>query len=100
MAHRRLEATTTSEAPASRCCQESLPGRSISKAWCACLMVETFKPRATSTGITLVINVVLPEPLQPARPMTRIDIFEARPGLKFWLKRSRCGYDKDRPCFL
>jgi hypothetical protein len=23
----------------------------------------------------LVISVVLPEPLQPARPMTRIDIF-------------------------
>jgi hypothetical protein len=34
--------------------------------------VASLRPRLTSTGITLVTSVVLPEPLQPARPMTRI----------------------------
>src|SRR5262249_41112994 len=35
-------------------------------------MVETFKPFATMRGITLARSVVLPEPLQPARPMMRM----------------------------
>src|SRR5690606_27925797 len=72
-AQRRRDATSTSRAPACRCRKESLPGLSTSKAWCACLMVETLSPRATRTGMRRVRRVVLPEPLQPARPMTRIE---------------------------
>src|SRR5258708_15763677 len=64
MAQRRLETIATSLAPACRCSQESLPGWSVSKSWCACLTVATFRPRLINTGITLVTSVVLPEPLQ------------------------------------
>jgi len=35
-------------------------------------MVDTVSPRATIRGITLVSSVVLPEPLQPAKPMMRM----------------------------
>src|SRR5215467_7550031 len=35
-------------------------------------MVETSRPRATSRGTSLVTSVVLPAPLQPARPITRV----------------------------
>src|SRR5580704_16409769 len=72
MAQRRLDTIATSLAPACRCSQESLPGWSVSNSWCACLTVATFRPRLTSTGITLVTSVVLPEPLQPARPIMRM----------------------------
>src|SRR5215472_14664741 len=51
---------------------ESLPGWSTSKAWWACLSVDTLSPRATIRGMTLARSVVLPEPLQPARPMMRM----------------------------
>ena len=49
-AQRRAEPTSTCRAPASRCSQESLPGRSTSKAWCACFTVETLTPRAVEEG--------------------------------------------------
>ena len=83
-AQRRLETITTSVAPASRCSHESLPGRSISNAWCACLTVATLMPRRLSSGTTRVISVVLPAPLQPARPITRMDLSRANRGFKFW----------------
>src|SRR5262245_29579720 len=51
---------------------ESLPGWSTSKAWWACLSVDTLSPRATMRGMTLARSVVLPEPLQPASPMMRM----------------------------
>src|ERR1700677_3910803 len=93
----RPDATTTSLAPASRCSHESLPGRSMSNSWCACLIVATLRPRPTRTGMTLVISVVLPEPLQPARPMMRIGMgFDLRIGLAIRLGRDRRPYDKDR----
>src|SRR6266566_3527885 len=44
----------------------------MSKAWWACLTVDTVTPRETSSGISKVIRVVLPLPLQPARPKIRI----------------------------
>src|SRR6516164_4764817 len=72
MAQRRNEPTTTSVAPAMRWVWESLPGRSMSNEWWACLTVDTVSPRATMRGITLANSVVLPEPLQPARPIMRM----------------------------
>jgi hypothetical protein len=51
----------------------------MSKEWWACFIVDTVMPRETSSGISAVINVVLPLPLQPARPKIRI---VAHP---FWL---------------
>src|SRR5689334_20676582 len=44
----------------------------MSKAWCACLTVETVSPRETSSGSNAASNVVLPLPLQPASPNIRI----------------------------
>src|SRR5690349_13742875 len=44
----------------------------MSKEWCACFIVDTVIPRETNSGISAVINVVFPLPLQPARPKTRI----------------------------
>src|SRR5215470_11225313 len=35
-------------------------------------MVETLKPRRTSSGTSRTTRVVLPAPLQPASPITRI----------------------------
>ena len=71
-AQRRSEATMTSHAPAWRCRHESLPGRSTWKAWWACLTVDTVIPHDSNSGMSAVINVVLPLPLQPARPKIRI----------------------------
>ena len=39
------------------------------------LEVDTRQPRAIRRGSALVTSVVLPEPLQPARPMMRMDAF-------------------------
>src|SRR5437588_4888192 len=44
----------------------------MSKEWWACFIVDTVIPRKTSSGIRAVIKVVLPLPLQPARPKIRI----------------------------
>ena len=51
---------------------ESLPGWSRSKLWWACLIVETLKPLRLSSGMSLTISVVLPAPLHPAKPITRM----------------------------
>src|SRR6516165_6257874 len=62
-------------------------------------MVATFRPRPTRTPITLVIRVVLPEPLLPASPITRIDMTQAiSPSSSFGLTRTaplmiRTGHD-------
>src|SRR6516162_9355543 len=71
-AQRFAELTRTSLAPTMRWVWESLPGWSTSKAWWACLSVDTLSPRTTRRGMTLARSVVLPEPLQPARPMMRM----------------------------
>jgi len=42
------------------------------------LIVDTLIPRAINRGISLVMSVVLPEPLHPASPIMRIifvDVF-------------------------
>ena len=44
----------------------------MSKEWWACFIVDTAIPRETNSGISAVINVVLPLPLQPASPKIRI----------------------------
>jgi hypothetical protein len=77
-AQRRAEATMTSLAPASRWRHESLPGRSISNSWWACLIVDTVRPRAARSGMSAVNSVVLPLPLQPARPKMRIPRYPSR----------------------
>ena len=79
-AHRFADPTSTSVAPAIRWLCESFPGRSMSKLWCACLTVDTFSPRATMRGMTLARRVVLPEPLQPARPMMRMRHYSRVPA--------------------
>src|SRR6476659_1487553 len=71
-AHRLAEPTRTSVAPAMRWVCESFPGWSMSNAWWACFTVDTVSPRATKRGMTWARSVVLPEPLQPARPMMRM----------------------------
>ena len=38
------------------------------------LEVDTRRPRAIRRGSTLVTSVVLPEPLQPASPMMRMEL--------------------------
>jgi hypothetical protein len=53
----------------------------MSKEWWACFIVDTVMPRETSSGISAVISVVLPLPLQPARPKIRI---VARPMGSNW----------------
>ena len=70
-AQRVAEETTDSTAPAARWRWLSLPGRSTSKPSWACLIVETVKPRAVSTGKRRVTSVVFPLPFQPAIPMIR-----------------------------
>ena len=40
--------------------------------WWACLIVETLKPRRLSSGMSFTISVVLPAPLHPAKPITRM----------------------------
>src|SRR5689334_25236070 len=57
----------------------------MSKAWCACFMVESVTPRATKAGISRTISVVLPLPLQPASPK----IFMALSGLQDRPRRFR-----------
>src|SRR5690606_18397036 len=72
LASRRLEATTTSKAPAWRCRQESLPSWSMSNAWCACLTTETRRPASRSRAMSCSTSVVLPEPEYPQNPTTFI----------------------------
>ena len=48
--------------------QESFPGVSTSKLWCACLMSETRRPCFTKRGMSFSTSVVLPLPDQPAKP--------------------------------
>src|ERR1700730_9136346 len=71
-AKRLAEPTNTSVAPARRWVCESLPGWSMSKPSCACLTVETVRPRATKRAVPLASSVVLPEPCQPASPIMRM----------------------------
>src|SRR5262245_29755746 len=82
MAQRLADEITTSVAPEARWKNESLPGWSRSKPWWACLSVDTLIPRAIRRGISLVINVVLPEPLQPARPIMRMAPYSKTPGVE------------------
>src|SRR5262249_50392056 len=82
IAHRLADEMITSVAPAARWKNESLPGWSRSKPWWACLSVDTLMPRAMRHGISLVTRVVLPEPLQPARPIMRMAPYSKTPGLE------------------
>ena len=65
LARRRREAITTSNAPAWRWRQVSLPGWSMSNRGGACLTTETRCPAATRPAITPSTSVVLPDPDQP-----------------------------------
>src|SRR5436190_13491877 len=71
---RRDEVTSTSLAPAWRWRYESLPGWSTSNVWCACLISDTRRPRRDKIGISFSINVVLPLPDQPAKPIVFIGL--------------------------
>src|SRR5258708_24240513 len=44
----------------------------MSNSWCAVLTVDTEPPRRTSSGISVARRVVLPIPVEPASPKTRI----------------------------
>lgn len=81
IAQRRPEETRTSLASALRCSQKSLLGLPGSKSWWACLSIATCKPRATSAGITRTSKVVLSDPLQPARPITRMPEMASQPPI-------------------
>src|SRR6202012_5986167 len=71
-AQRRAEPTSTSVAPACLWTQESFPGTSMSKSWCACLTTETRSPLPSRHGMTFDSKVVLPAPLHPESPITLI----------------------------
>lgn len=67
--------TKTSEAPASRCRKESLPGLSTSKRGWAYFVVETVSPVLLRIGRTSTTRLVSPLPLQPTMPMTFMPTF-------------------------
>jgi len=70
--HRAAGSREVLIASARRWAWESLPGRSMSKAWWACLRVETRSPQFRRRGMSLTSRVVFPAPLHPASPITRM----------------------------